>query len=88
MSKTTKLGGHYAGKVECIDAMETTVRAWAAAGHPEAGLCFAQVVKYLMRPGKGDIAKDTQKAQDYLTRGVNHAVGGVASWEGLRPGKG
>lgn len=81
MPETTPLGGHYGGKVECIDAMETTVSAWALAEEPEAGLCFAQVLRYLMRPGKGQLETDIQKARDYLIRGLNHIAEGTGSWE-------
>ena len=80
-NKTTDLGKHYSGGVECIDAMETVVKSWADAGMPEAGLCFAQTIKYLMRPGKGQVAEDLEKAQDYFTRGTIRATTGVGAWK-------
>lgn len=77
---TTPRGAHYAGEIQPIDAMEATATAWSRAGMPETGLCLAQAIKYMMRPGKGQVVEDLKKAEDYLHRAMNHVDGVGGKW--------
>lgn len=57
---------HYtAGKVECIDAIESAV---AAINSPVSAVLTAQVIKYLWRWPLKNGAEDLRKARWYLDR--------------------
>jgi hypothetical protein len=58
---------HYnAGKIECIDALDSMMVGWEEYQHAEYAW---QVVKYVWRaPLKGKLLEDLKKAQFYLNR--------------------
>ena len=59
---------HYAGKVECIDAIEA-----AAEGQPgPLAFCIGNALKYLWRVGKkGDALEDLKKCRWYVDRAIS-----------------
>ena len=54
---------HYAGKVECIDCLESAT---------EGSVCTCNAIKYLFRWKKKNGIEDLKKAQWYINHLIEH----------------
>lgn len=69
MSDPVNSPSHYAGKIECIDAIESAV----AGLYGQEAFCTANAIKYLWRWKKKNGAEDLKKAKWYIDRMLNSA---------------
>ena len=59
---------HYAGKVECIDCLESATEGLNGI----EAICTGNAIKYLCRWKKKNGVQDLKKAMWYLTNLINH----------------